>query len=288
MLWSMISGEPRLQLWYHHKDQFELEKIFPDKTDIRWARMILDECIVEEEKDCLANAGELLKLVDEVLQAINRHAQIVSDDVVRTCNVCGLGKYQELRRDSLTIGQTFRMFHCSYCGHSELFYAVPGISLPSWAKQKRLPVAPTQQSSPPPKFDAVAIRERLQEVDLSVRIFSGHAANLVLEITNHSDELLRITRIRLENSAIELSRPAEPPTNDAWSLKPRQTAHVSWHADPDPASGLIKRNSTVGTDILAEVDFLIRVELHGITRQITKRIMVRVNAMAPSLIHVVG
>ncbi len=51
LLWSMVSGQPRLQLWYHHRDRFELEKMFPDSPDIRWARPILDECIVENEAD---------------------------------------------------------------------------------------------------------------------------------------------------------------------------------------------------------------------------------------------
>ena len=51
LLWSMISGLPKLQLWYLHKDQFELERMFPDGPDIQWARVILDKCVVEEEKD---------------------------------------------------------------------------------------------------------------------------------------------------------------------------------------------------------------------------------------------
>jgi serine/threonine-protein kinase len=75
LLWAMVSGRRVLQLWYHHKSQFELEAMFPADESIKWARVILDRCIVEEEKDCLKSAGELLREIDTVLPAIYRHAQ---------------------------------------------------------------------------------------------------------------------------------------------------------------------------------------------------------------------
>lgn len=121
LLWSMVSGKPVLQLWYVHDERFELEKMFPNTPDISWARQILDKCIVEKEQDCLANAKELLGLVDTVLAALERHSQIVGKDVARICRVCGLGQYRQMS-PRIVAFENFRLFACSKCGHTELFW----------------------------------------------------------------------------------------------------------------------------------------------------------------------
>ncbi len=121
LLWAMASGKPVLQLWYVHDERFELEKMFPNAPDMRWARQILDKCIVEKEQDCLANAKELLGLVDTVLAALDRHSQIVGKDVVRICRVCGLGEYRQMNTNIMAF-QRFSLFMCSKCGHTELFW----------------------------------------------------------------------------------------------------------------------------------------------------------------------
>ena len=90
LFWAMLSGRNLLRLWYHHKDEYELEKMFPTDESIKWARMILDGCVVEDEKDCKLSVEELLVLVNNTLQAVNRHAQIVGDGVERRCEVWGL------------------------------------------------------------------------------------------------------------------------------------------------------------------------------------------------------
>src|SRR5262249_53486233 len=117
LLWSMISGQPRLQLWYHHKDRFELERMFPTDPDTKWARTILDRCIVEDEKDCLQDANELLQIVDRVLAAVRRHAQVIGEGVSRVCRACGLSEYSEVTGDTLQgirggRGEVFRIFFC--------------------------------------------------------------------------------------------------------------------------------------------------------------------------------
>jgi serine/threonine protein kinase len=121
LLWAMASGKPVLQLWYLHHERFELEKMFPNNLEMRWARKILDHCIVEKEEDCLTNAKELLRLVDTVLSALERHSQIVGDGIPRICRVCGLGHYTEMNPQIVAL-QSFRMFKCSSCGHTELFF----------------------------------------------------------------------------------------------------------------------------------------------------------------------
>ena len=77
LLWFMISGRSLLRLWYHHREEYELEKMFPKDEAIKWARLILDKSLVEHQEDCKVSSAELLNLVDEVLHAVKRHAQVV-------------------------------------------------------------------------------------------------------------------------------------------------------------------------------------------------------------------
>jgi serine/threonine protein kinase len=129
LLWSMVSGKPKLRLWYIHEDDFELEKMFPEDPDIRWARIILDKCVVEKESNCLPNAGELLIEIDRVLAALRRRGQVISDDVPRVCRVCGLGRYKKPENRMVLSGlgtinyqeTLFKMYACDRCGHTELF-----------------------------------------------------------------------------------------------------------------------------------------------------------------------
>jgi serine/threonine protein kinase len=129
LLWAMISGRSFLRLWYHHDPGFELEEMFRDDDSIRWARVILDACIVEREEQCLRSASELLDRVDEVLRAVKRNCQLVGDGITRPCQVCGLGNYQLIvDGDARDFGlnpartSTLKVFTCSHCGHAQLFH----------------------------------------------------------------------------------------------------------------------------------------------------------------------
>ena len=94
---------------------------------------ILDQCIVEEQPDCLPSAEKLVVEVDKWLQVLRQRAYILKDDVLRPCRVCGLGNYLVVRNpdstdDRPTIGLRLsgmpidlRLFSCSNCGHAELF-----------------------------------------------------------------------------------------------------------------------------------------------------------------------
>ncbi len=287
LLWSMVSGQPKLQLWYQHEDRFELEKMFPDSPDIRWARLILDECIVEKEKDCLPSAKELLAVVDQVLHAVQRNSQVVGQNIRRVCNVCGLGEYQEMSRDVLALAQSFRIFQCQHCGHAEFFWTGGGIR-PAWSSRGSLPAPAKVPQDRLEQPGALELRERLQAVDLSVEIISGRAENFVIQVTNHSEEEIRVTRVRLESSAVEISGPAEPPSRDAWKIRPRGTVPIAWRASPDPAASLIRRNLNSGVNFQEEVDVMLRIELSGVTRQITKRLVVQVNVFNRTITHLVG
>jgi serine/threonine protein kinase len=132
LLWAMLSGASLLPLWYHHERAYELEEMFEKDDAIKWARIILDKCIVEKELQCLRSGSDLLLEVDTILLALNRHGQVVADGVVRNCTVCGLGRYESIANEDITSihnfgldphgNSSFKIFTCSYCGHVELFH----------------------------------------------------------------------------------------------------------------------------------------------------------------------
>jgi serine/threonine protein kinase len=122
LLWSMISGEPVLRLWYFQTDESNVERIFPNDRSFRWANRIFKKCIVEHESDCvLKNAGELLGEVDEVISVLKRGGQVPAEEGLR-CVVCGHGRYSPVRyvppneRD-LTLA-------CNFCGNIQKFQNV--------------------------------------------------------------------------------------------------------------------------------------------------------------------
>ena len=77
VLWSMISGERFLRLWYHHHPDFDLQALFPNNLAMDWAARILDKCVVEHERDCLDDTAELLAEVDQAIEALTHGAQIL-------------------------------------------------------------------------------------------------------------------------------------------------------------------------------------------------------------------
>jgi serine/threonine protein kinase len=131
LLWAMLSGRNLLPFWYHHKRAYELEDMFHDDESMKWARIILDRCIVENEDECLRSATELLVVVNDVLRAVKRHAQVVGNGIERRCEVCGIGAYSYISDENQpftrafglqpTGSREFKIFTCDHCGHVQLF-----------------------------------------------------------------------------------------------------------------------------------------------------------------------
>ena len=144
VLWAMIAGQPILQLWYHHKPQFNLGAMFPDNESIAFAQKILDRTVVEEPTDCLKNATDLLATADWTIKALPMQFRIVDGDLIRKCLVCGKGNYQQIvdhnvdqQRDfglEVISQPKFRIFVCDGCGHSQLFYSMDGRQPPAWTQ----------------------------------------------------------------------------------------------------------------------------------------------------------
>lgn len=145
LLWSMVSGQPKLQLWYFDKPQFNVQKLFPETPFIEFVNPILAKCVVENEDNCLADAGLLLKEIDNVLSQISVNADIISPTVQRKCKVCGLGNYSlivdrngiDLQNFGITAAgnRSMKVFACEHCGHVQLFAFGDGRNPKAWSEE---------------------------------------------------------------------------------------------------------------------------------------------------------
>jgi len=123
LLWSMLSGKSFLRLWYFDEDEFNVEKLFPDSREMRLANQLFEKCIVQYEKSCLKDAGELLKEIDKTKSSIELGADVIGLNIERTCNVCGIGKYKLHTSGARNFvgNRQIKIFTCSHCGNVQLF-----------------------------------------------------------------------------------------------------------------------------------------------------------------------
>jgi serine/threonine protein kinase len=106
VIWAMIAGRPACPLWYVFKDEFNLVKLFPEKTEMLWINELLGKCVVEEEeKDMkLLDAQKFLSEIDSTIDAIEANATPAAylRRVKRRCRVCGEGFYHP--NPNITLG----------------------------------------------------------------------------------------------------------------------------------------------------------------------------------------
>ena len=140
VLWSMISGQETMPLWYHRKPEFNLENQFSDNESIAFIQEILDKTVVEESTDCIPDATGLLTMMERTIDAMERNVRIVDNDLLRRCLVCSTGRYMKIVDCDATAQSNFglkviarprfRIFVCQDCGHSQLFYSKGNNQLP--------------------------------------------------------------------------------------------------------------------------------------------------------------
>jgi len=86
---------------------------------------LLDRCVVQHENDCIPSAGELLKIVDEILTVLRVGGQPVDAAIPRRCQVCGRDYYQLLKNESSALGEMayikMDVYGCANCGHIQMF-----------------------------------------------------------------------------------------------------------------------------------------------------------------------
>jgi serine/threonine protein kinase len=132
VLWAMLSTSPVLQLWYHQRDAFNLEKMFPGVPAMNSINVLLHKCIVELEEDCLKDASLLLSEMDQLIQQIELNADLIHPASAMRCKMCGKGKYEIIADRNPTdlynfgiqvVGSsTFKVYSCSNCGNVQLFH----------------------------------------------------------------------------------------------------------------------------------------------------------------------
>ena len=143
-IWAMVSRTPILRLWYHRREEFNLERMFPDRLEMALLNDLLDKCIVEDEENCLINAEWLLNWIDSLLGALRLGADPVGD-FVRPCRVCGFGKYRLFVDKDHTDtgnfglnpagGNSFKIFTCDNCGNVQLFFCRNGSNPSAWEEK---------------------------------------------------------------------------------------------------------------------------------------------------------
>ena len=144
LLWAMVSGVPRLQLWYYNKPQFNLTQMFPGDDAVARVHDLLSNAIVEDEAACLPDASHLLRAVDRAITSIKGGHRLTAKSLLRGCVFCGQGSYVTLfDQDGTTPEPTplgfhvgpwsrLRMLACSYCGHVQMFHSAKGRKPPAW------------------------------------------------------------------------------------------------------------------------------------------------------------
>ena len=136
-IWSMVSSKSTtLPLWYHRKDSFDVQRMFPNSPEMEFLNRLLDKCIVENEEDCWPDASWLRVQIDDTLRALKFGADPIGD-FNRPCRICGFGVYKQIaditdeyRTSTTNFGLEpkgsagFKIFICSHCGHVQLFFGI--------------------------------------------------------------------------------------------------------------------------------------------------------------------
>jgi serine/threonine protein kinase len=146
VLWCMVAGRLKLPFQYHRDPRFDLTVLYPNDPAMNAINRILDKCIVERPELCLSSAHDLRLMVNAFLAMMERHGQLLNDDVPRPCRVCGVGYYKPEKpmtgQPNATVGlQLSRVadnvnehigvlrlqpFTCDKCKHVQ-FFRVGGI-----------------------------------------------------------------------------------------------------------------------------------------------------------------
>lgn len=139
LLWSMVDGRSLLPREFQADPEydFDLTRTYPNDPDMHVINKILNKCVVGRASDCLPSAQDLLLMVDELSNMLERGGQLLHEGVPRPCQICGSGYYrphilrQGISRGNLRIwvsgGATdievvrVQIFACEKCGHVEMF-----------------------------------------------------------------------------------------------------------------------------------------------------------------------
>lgn len=146
VLWAMVSGRPKMQLWYWQDPRFDLEKQYAADDRMRWINRLLSGLVVGREANVgWTSAMELLSQIDAMLPILANGGQVVQRNDLRRCSVCGRGPYREFignddyrqrRQIGLdNVGAKVRVYECEQCGH--LLWLRMDRNPPAWGEVAR-------------------------------------------------------------------------------------------------------------------------------------------------------
>jgi serine/threonine protein kinase len=133
LLWCMVTGRLKLPREYHDRPKYDIKILFPADAGMVAVDAIIKKCVVEEPDQCLASAVELLALVDEQLNILERGGQALMDGAPRPCHICGKGQYHKAELEKNVVGKPVvnlslagkpvevSMFICDVCRHVQFF-----------------------------------------------------------------------------------------------------------------------------------------------------------------------
>ena len=141
LLWYMLSGKSILPLWYFDRPEYNVEEMFPACNYMKFANQLFAKCIVENEQDCVRDAGILLEQIDTLIRIVDIGADPIGTNIKRHCKVCGIGIYTLVVDENTTGSRNFgidavgsrkmKIFTCNHCGHVQLF-SYEGEHPPAW------------------------------------------------------------------------------------------------------------------------------------------------------------
>lgn len=146
VIWFTISGKHPFHLWYFNADEDNLEVQFPGDPAMQIVNELLSECIVEKEKDCLADANILLRRIDRAIIRIRDGGRVLYGDGLLNwnCQICANGMYERIVDRDVTSARNFGLqptgsrgfliYKCNHCGHLQFFSV-------SSQKEQPLPIA---------------------------------------------------------------------------------------------------------------------------------------------------
>jgi serine/threonine protein kinase len=91
LLWCMVASESRFEFGERYKHPiYNLEARFSKAPYMQLVNLVLSQCLGDDETKCVKTAGVLLKIVDEVLDAIKDRAPITDENnvLVIPCRFC--------------------------------------------------------------------------------------------------------------------------------------------------------------------------------------------------------
>jgi len=140
VLWCMVAGRLKLVREWYAKPEFDLRVKFPHNPQMHIVNAILEKCLNEDPRKCLAGARDLLLMLRAYLEVMRRGGQALDEGIPRPCRVCGYGFYQPSGGTSgqvigLPVGVSTgnpgswrhegalyaRIFVCDKCGNVEFF-----------------------------------------------------------------------------------------------------------------------------------------------------------------------